>query len=47
MPRDSDQATRDLLQQIFVQEPNLRISLENMKQHKFFSDIDWAAAGKR
>lgn len=31
MPRDSDQATRDLLQQIFVLEPNLRITLADMK----------------
>jgi serine/threonine protein kinase len=47
MPRDSDQATRDLLQQIFVLEPNLRITLADMKQHKFFSDIDWPEAAKR
>lgn len=47
MPRESDQATRDLLQQIFVLEPNLRISIENIKQHKFFSDIDWLLAEKR
>ena len=35
------------MQQIFVQEPNLRISLENMKHHKFFADVDWQAAAKR
>lgn len=31
-----DTTTRDLLAQIFVTEPNLRISLANIKQHKFF-----------
>ena len=31
LPRDIDQSTRDLLQQIFVQEPNLRLNLSDMR----------------
>lgn len=47
MPRDSDQATRDLLQKIFVSDPNLRISIADMKQHRFFQDIDWTLVERR
>ena len=47
MPRDSDQLTRDLLQRIFVLDPNLRITIQDIKEHKFFSEIDWAVAEKR
>lgn len=32
-----DTATRDLLTQIFVTEPNMRITLQGIKQHKFFT----------
>ena len=47
MPRDVDQTTRDLLSQILVLEPNLRLSISDIKQHKFFADIDWKVAEKR
>lgn len=47
MPRDIDQAAKDLLQQIFVQEPNLRLSLGDMRNHRFFSEIDWRDAETR
>jgi len=47
MPRDADQATRDLLSQILVVEPNLRLSIEDIKSHKFFSEIDWKKAAKK
>jgi hypothetical protein len=30
-----------------VLDPNLRISIADMKQHKFFADIDWQAAELR
>lgn len=39
MPRDA--TARDLLQQILVLEPNLRLQFKDIKQHKFFADIDW------
>lgn len=31
-----DTTARDLLSQIFVTEPNLRITLDGIKSHKFF-----------
>ncbi len=47
MPRDVDQTTRDLLQQIFVLDPNLRITIADIKQHKFFADVDWRSVESR
>ena len=35
------------MQKIFLQEPNLRLSLSDMRQHKFFSDVDWRDAENR
>lgn len=31
MPREADQAARDLISQILVLEPNLRLSIEDIK----------------
>ena len=33
---------RNLLSQIFVLEPNLRIALQGIMQHRFFASTDWA-----
>eukprot|EP00347_Sterkiella_histriomuscorum_P015976 403354976 len=41
MPRDADQTARDLISQILVLEPNLRLSIQDIKQHKYFADINW------
>jgi hypothetical protein len=41
MPRDADQTARDLISQILVLEPNLRLSIEDIKAHKFFAEMDW------
>jgi hypothetical protein len=32
-----DSSARDLLQQIFILEPNMRISLENIMAHRWFT----------
>ena len=37
-PREVDQATRDLLAQVLVLEPNLRLSFSDIKKHRFFAD---------
>ena len=41
MPRDIDQATRDLLTSIFNTEPNLRITVKDMMKKSYFKDINW------
>lgn len=46
-PREVDQATRDLLAQVLVLEPNLRLSFSDIKKHRFFADLDWAKVQTR
>lgn len=41
MPRDTDQSVRDLISQILVLEPNLRPKFKDIKEHRFFADVDW------
>ena len=41
LPRDIDQATRDLLNCIFQVEPNLRITIKDIMKKAFFKDINW------
>lgn len=47
MPRDAEQAARDLISQILVYEPNLRLSIEDIKAHKYFADVDWSEVADR
>ena len=47
MPRDVDQAARDLISQILILEPNLRLKLEEIKEHRFFNDINWKEVSER
>jgi serine/threonine protein kinase len=37
-----DPVARDLLQHILTIEPNLRISLTDIKEHRFFAHNDWS-----
>ena len=39
--RQISQSQRDLLNKIFVSEPDLRITLQEIKKHNVFKDIDW------
>lgn len=41
MPREIDQATRDLISSILVLEPNLRPTFKDLMHHRFFGDINW------
>ena len=47
LPRDIDQATRDLLQCIFNIEPDLRITLKDMVKKPFFKDLNWESIRNR
>jgi hypothetical protein len=35
------QALRDLLGKVFVKDPEVRLTLEQMKMHKVFAEQDW------
>ncbi|CDW91165.1 camp dependent protein kinase a catalytic subunit [Stylonychia lemnae] len=41
MPREADSTARDLITQILVLEPNLRLSIDEIKAHKYFAEYDW------
>ena len=43
-----DAVTRDVVKRILVPDPNMRIEIKAIMQHKFFAGIDWAfVANKR
>ena len=41
LPRDIDQATRDLLQCILVVDPNQRITVKEIMKKAFFREVNW------
>ena len=41
-PRNTDKVAKDLISKMLVVEPDMRISLSDIKDHSFFSDIDWS-----
>jgi serine/threonine protein kinase len=43
MPRDLDEPTKDLLLTFFQVDPNLRITIDQIKEKSFFKDVDWEA----
>lgn len=47
MPRDAEPAARNLLSQILVLEPNLRLPISEIKKHKYFADVDWTSVMNR
>ena len=40
-PRNADKITKDLIQKMLVIEPEMRISIDEIKSHSFMSNIDW------
>jgi len=41
-PRNMEQATKDLLQTgIFIVDPNLRYSIQQIKENKVFAKVSW------
>lgn len=35
---------KDLLSKIFVPDPEMRVTLERIKEHSLFRDIDWTVS---
>lgn len=46
-PRNADKIAKDLISKILVAEPEMRISLNDIKEHMFFKDIDWNLAERK
>ena len=47
MPRYISKEGKDLLNQLLNKRPEKRITLESLKAHEFFKDIDWQALMRR
>jgi serine/threonine protein kinase len=43
-PKNMGKVAKDLAQKMLTTDPNMRISLEDIKKHLFFKDIDWKKA---
>lgn len=41
LPRNLNRETKDLVKQILVPDPNMRIEIKAIKRHPFFGSIDW------
>ena len=41
LPKNMDAVTRDIVKRILVPDPNMRIEIKAIMQHKFFVGIDW------
>ena len=41
LPRNLNRDSRDLVKQILVPDPNMRIEIKAIKKHPFFNGIDW------
>lgn len=46
-PRNADKVAKDLITKMLVIEPEMRISLSDIKEHSFFSDIDWSLVASK
>ena len=46
-PKNMDNVAKDLLKNILIVDPNLRYSIEEIQQHRFFKGIDWGIARDR
>ena len=46
-PKNIDHVAKDLLKSILIVDPNLRASIDDIKEHRFFKEIDWELARNR
>ncbi|CAI2380583.1 unnamed protein product [Moneuplotes crassus] len=46
-PRNIDKISKDLISQMLVCEPEMRLPLTSIKEHLFFKNIDWEALSNR
>jgi hypothetical protein len=47
LPRGLNNESRDLLQCIFEVDPNIRISIEDLRAKPFYKKIDWKSLKNR
>ena len=47
LPKNMDAITRDIVKKILVPDPNMRIEIKAIMQHKFFAGVDWGMVARR
>ena len=41
LPKNLTKVTRDLVRKILVADPEVRLEIRDIMQHKFFEGVDW------
>ena len=41
LPKNLTPVTRDIVRKILVADPNVRLEIKDIMQHKFFEGVDW------
>ena len=47
LPKNFNSVTRDLVKRILVADPELRIDIKGIMQHRFFADVNWAQVSSK
>jgi len=47
LPKNLTPVTRDLVKRVLVPDPEVRLEIRAIMQHKFFEGVDWGAVERR
>ena len=47
LPKNLNPVTRDIVRKILVADPNVRLEIRDIMQHKFFEGVDWLKVSKK
>ena len=47
LPKNLTPVTRDIVRKILVADPNVRLEIKDIMQHKFFEGVDWQIVARK
>ena len=47
LPKNLNPVTRDIVKKILVADPNVRLEIRDIMQHKFFESVNWKKVLKK
>ena len=47
LPKNMTPVTRDIVRKILVTDPNVRLEIRDIMQHKFFESVDWSKVARK
>ena len=47
LPKNLTPVTRDIVRKILVADPNVRLEIRDIMQHKFFEGVDWQKVSRK